>query len=248
MKRLAAQIFDFPNYSLIVIGLLMFSTIVLELTETDLYFPSLFYDEMHNKWLYLTRPQFLIFDNVATVPGLTMGISSMVVALIYALSQKSWQPFRNEIFLLLVLALGPGLLVNGCKGVWGRPRPHDLVNYGGTHQYHAFWTWDTDRLNCCSFPSGHASMGFYLLTPMFLLRRRKPKLAASVFFLGLFAGFLTGSSRIIQGSYFLTDVIWSACFVFISATVLDRILFTEKRSVPLPISESTPEYPVSKAA
>jgi len=248
MKWLAARIFDLPGYSLIVIGSFMLLTVILELTGGDLFFSGLFYNETQDKWPYLARPECLLFDKVSTVPGLTMGISSIVVGVIYAVSQKSWRPIRNGLFLVLALAVGPGLLVNGCKGFCGRPRPHDLVHYGGTHQYLAFWTWGTDRLNCRSFPSGHASMGFYFLTPMFLLRRRRPKLAASVFFFGLIAGCIVGSSRVIQGSHFLSDILWSACLVYITAAILDRIMLAEHKPVLWAMPELTPIHSVSKAA
>jgi hypothetical protein len=65
---------------------------------------------------------------------------------------------RNAIFLLLSLALGPGLLVNGIfKDHWERPRPRDIIEFAGELPYApAPLRGEGGK----SFPCGHCSVGF----------------------------------------------------------------------------------------
>ena len=67
----------------------------------------------------------------------------------------------------LTLALGAGLMTNlGFKEYWGRPRPKQVVEFGGKHAYRPFWNPDlhTRHDPQRSFPSGHVAMGFYFLS------------------------------------------------------------------------------------
>jgi lipid A 4'-phosphatase len=62
----------------------------------------------------------------------------------------------------------------------------------------------------CSFPSGHAALGFWAIAFALLAppRRRKLAVAAAVGF-----GALIGAVRIAQGAHFLSDVIASGLLV-----------------------------------
>jgi membrane-associated PAP2 superfamily phosphatase len=124
------------------------------------------------------------------------------------------------LFLAATLALGPGLLVNGIfKPNWGRPRPHQTVEFGGKQAFVAVWGMGTSRYSK-SFPSGHASMGFYLMAPAFLLYRRRRAWAFAFLLLGLAAGLALGIARIAQGAHFPSDVLWSAGMVYLSGLLL----------------------------
>jgi membrane-associated PAP2 superfamily phosphatase len=70
-----------------------------------------------------------------------------------------------------------------------------------------------------SFPSGHASMGFYLMAPAFLLFHRR-RLAHSFVLVGLAGGLALGITRILQGAHFPSDVLWSAGFVYLSSLAM----------------------------
>ena len=70
-------------------------------------------------------------------------------------------PARISLFLILVFALGPGLLVNGLlKMLWARPRPRMLSEFGGTHDFVAWWDPTGNCIKNCSFVSGEASAAF----------------------------------------------------------------------------------------
>src|SRR5215469_12771934 len=76
---------------------------------------------------------------------------------------------RAAIFLLVSLALGPGLTVNTIfKDHWGRARPAQITQFGGTQKFTPdFVPSDQCRRNC-SFPAGDPAMGFYLVSVAFL--------------------------------------------------------------------------------
>ncbi|HEY1505056.1 MAG TPA: phosphatase PAP2 family protein [Stellaceae bacterium] len=119
---------------------------------------------------------------------------------------------RAAIFLLLSLALGPGLTVNTVfKDHWGRARPAQITQFGGTQKFTpAFVPSDQCRRNC-SFPAGDPAMGFYLVSAAFLagsapLRRNGVIAAAAL-------GAVLGVVRLAQGGHFLSDIVASGFLV-----------------------------------
>jgi lipid A 4'-phosphatase len=129
---------------------------------------------------------------------------------------------RAIIFLLATLAVGPGLVVNAVfKDHWGRARPRDVAEYGGTREFTpAFVVSDECDANC-SFVSGHASIPFAFAALGLVWRRRRRLIygGAAVF------GGLVGLGRIAQGAHFLSDVIFSGILVFAVAYLLARYVF-----------------------
>jgi len=77
----------------------------------------------------------------------------------------------NGAFLILSVLIGPGLIINAVfKDHWDRPRPGDVVEFGG-------------MLQCTpaplrgesgeSFPCGHCSVGFLFASGWWLWKRRR---------------------------------------------------------------------------
>jgi membrane-associated PAP2 superfamily phosphatase len=93
---------------------------------------------------------------------------------------KKW---RNPcLVLLLAYVIGAGVITNGIlKEYWGRPRPKQVEQFGGTQAFRPFFLPDfTNPLPSKSFPCGHCSLGFYFFA-LFLVgkRLRKPWLTSS---------------------------------------------------------------------
>jgi lipid A 4'-phosphatase len=115
---------------------------------------------------------------------------------------------RIAAFLLLSLALGPGVVVNLIlKDNWGRPRPSELVEFGGRNTYvRPLMISDQCDANC-SFSSGHGALGFWPVALALLAPPAWRPLAISA---ALLFGVVVGFVRIAQGGHFLSDVAFSA--------------------------------------
>jgi lipid A 4'-phosphatase len=129
---------------------------------------------------------------------------------------------RAALYLLLVMVIGPGLLVNTLfKDQWGRARPSQIEEFGGTKQFtRAAIPADQCEKNC-SFVSGHASVGFFFLAFAYVWPRRRVFWLAAGTGLGLGIGLV----RIMQGGHFFSDVIFCGIVVYLSARVLHAVLF-----------------------
>lgn len=123
---------------------------------------------------------------------------------------------RTVIYLLLVLSLGAGLIVNVIlKDGFGRARPRNAVEFGGSQQFTAAFQLSAQCAANCSFASGDASGAFFSLAfALALGRRRAAFVAAGVY------GALVSFSRIAAGAHFLSDTIVSLFVMWITADVL----------------------------
>ncbi len=128
---------------------------------------------------------------------------------------------RQLHYLLWVLALGPGLLVNGIlKEHWGRSRPAQVVQFGGHQRFTPAWV-PSDQ-GGKSFSSGHAAAGFYLVVLACTAAKRR-------FWVWLALGYslLMGLMRIAAGGHFLSDVLVSWVIVLGIALILRKWFFPD---------------------
>ena len=143
---------------------------------------------------------------------------------------------KRYLYLILVMAIGPGLVVNtALKQRWGRPRPRNIQEFGGKHRYEAPWEMDKSSPGN-SFPSGHASMGFYFFALYFLNRHKGWRKSLWIGLLALAWGSLIGFVRIAQGGHLFTDVLWSAAIVWLISALLYYLMALHKE--PLIIYET----------
>lgn len=151
--------------------------------------------------------------------------AAVLLSLAYAsLPRSAWAAQRARLlFLLLSLAIGPGLISNTLlKDHLGRPRPEQLEQFGGAKGVHyvvPLWPSQQCERNC-SFPSGHAAAAFWLISGAWawpLWRRR-------FFVLGIGAGSLVGLARMAQGGHFLSDVVGALAVVWLSNMAIAALL------------------------
>lgn len=130
---------------------------------------------------------------------------------------------RHILFLLLSFAIGPGLLTNTVlKDHWGRPRPNQVTEFGGTMEFRPALLPGGQCDHNCSFVSGHGAMGFALIGFAFLpatLRRRRQIAIASIAF-----GSFVGLARIAQGGHFLSDTVFAGLLATGTAWLLHRLV------------------------
>lgn len=212
-----------------VAALALAAAVFLVLPGIDLWASGLFYRAGDGFFLAQWEPVRAIY---AGVPYLTGAIVVGVIALYLGSllhGRAIWRiDGRIAAFLLLALALGPGLLVNTVlKDHWGRARPSQVTAFGGTQ---AFTPAPLPASSCarnCSFPAGHPAIGFYLVSFAFLVRdRRRRRVATGA---AIAAGAVFGLARMAQGGHFLSDVIFSGLLVYGVSWLLYRIIVEDDR-------------------
>lgn len=135
---------------------------------------------------------------------------------------------RVALYLLLALALGPGLTVNAVlKDHWGRARPSQVEAFGGSREFTPAPLPADQCPRNCSFPAGHPAMGFYLVSLALLVReRRRRRVAVGA---ALAAGAAIGAARMAQGGHFLSDVVFSGLIVAGISHGLYRMIVADDR-------------------
>jgi lipid A 4'-phosphatase len=173
-------------------------------------------------------------------PAFIIGVASLGLLLTACFKPALARFRRKAVFMLLLLLLGPGILVNVfLKDHWGRPRPRQVVQFGGTMQFHQPWM-PGEAGRGKSFPSGHAASAFYLAMTAFVLRRRWPRSATLVFAGGMFYGMLMGVARISQGGHFVTDILWAWGVVHLTAVTLYYLMKLDRDPPGRPVPEPQP--------
>jgi membrane-associated PAP2 superfamily phosphatase len=130
---------------------------------------------------------------------------------------------RAALFLIVTMALGPGILANVIlKDHWGRVRPIDVTELGGTGRFTPWWD---PRGQCpanCSFIAGEPSGAFWTLAPAALAPPQWRLLAygGAVAF-----GAAIGLLRIAGGGHFFTDVVFAGVFIYLLIWTAHGLLF-----------------------
>jgi membrane-associated PAP2 superfamily phosphatase len=219
----------YRDFALPVI-ILIAATSLIAITNADLRLAALFCIE--GKWPIGDQQPWHFLYLLDRGPSIALGLCGLAAAVIGAIGtqRRSW--VRPGLFLVLLLALGPGLFVNAVfKEYWGRPRPREVVQFGGTKEFLHPWQKGIAHKGR-SFPSGHASSAFYLSAPFFLLRRRKPWSARLWMAGGLIFGIFMSMARIIQGGHFLSDTLWAWGMVHLIALGLYYLLRLDRDDLP----------------
>jgi lipid A 4'-phosphatase len=199
----------------------------------DLWVSGLFYSPQHGFVLGGWQP---IAEFEGSVRWITWAILAVILVgtLWLRLARRPlWRLDRNAlIFLLTALAIGPGIAVNTVlKDHWGRARPYQVSEFGGDKVFTAAPLIADQCTRNCSFVSGHAALGFSLVSFTFLLsagRTRRTAFGAAMGF-----GALVGLGRIAVGHHFLSDIIDAGLIVVGITWLLHRWLVVHDGATPL---------------
>lgn len=209
---------------LIPLLLLGVATLGLRFSPVDMAVArSVFDPTLQQPWKWAWQLPWSKLYEYGVWPAWIMAVAGLILAA-FAGQERFGRWRRAGLFLVLVTILGPGLIVNLALKPWyGRPRPRDLAEFGGQHQFVPVLTLRPVERGT-SFPSGHAAMAFCLFTPAFLFANRSR--AATLVFAaaGVLLGTAVGIARILQGAHFLSDIVWSAGVVYITALIMCRVL------------------------
>jgi lipid A 4'-phosphatase len=201
------------------LGILLVAFPALDLAVSDAFF-----DPARGFWLKGQLLARFIYD---LVPWISRAILGGLILFLLG----DWIFFRRHArfitrrraatYLLLVALVGPLLLVNGVfKEHWGRARPSQVVEFGGTKEFTRAAIPADQCARNCSFVSGHASVGFYFLALAFVWPHRRMLWLG----IGTAAGLLVGLVRIVQGGHFLSDVVFAGIVVYLTARGLAALM------------------------
>ncbi|HRP25982.1 MAG TPA: phosphatase PAP2 family protein [Thauera sp.] len=124
-------------------------------------------------------------------------------------ARLSWLPPRNALLAALGMAVIP-LATAGVKMLTARYCPWDLVEFGGYAPYLGLFDPAPAGIKAGQcFPAGHASTGFLWIVWAVALRPAGQRTARRALILGLLAGAILGTARMLQGAHFLSHTLWT---------------------------------------
>ena len=191
----------------------------------DLYVSSLFYNTESG----FAYKDLLISDifyrgviylaNIIIISSLTL----LVVKLILR-DKLKFVKLRSILFIVITLALGPGLLVNAIlKENVGRARPHYVTEFGSAQEFTPAFVIANECETNCSFVSGHASFGFFLMSFAFLITNKRKRFVAWLLLLILAS--YTAFSRVMDGAHFLSDIVFAGIFTYLTIKLVYEFLY-----------------------
>jgi lipid A 4'-phosphatase len=189
----------------------------------DLWFSHLFFSDTnlffwHNLWIVKLLYQSIYYILIiATIIFLT----SFIMINVFNIKQFLTLDNRKLCYLIMALIIGPGIVINsGFKDHLGRARPAQITEFDGKQKFTAPLMPSHACKKNCSFPSGHASIGFYLSAFGFIAGKYRDRIIK----LSIIAGLAIGLGRIIQGGHFLSDIIFSGLIVLSINHLLYRLM------------------------
>lgn len=144
-----------------------------------------------------------------------LGIVALLVLTILSLSLQKWLTIPARIWGrgLLAMVLGPGLVVNLLlKNNWGRARPRNITQFGGTADFTPPLTITDQCARNCSFVSGEGALAVTLvlvLWGIFFAGAAQPLRRIGGWSLTTLA-VMACALRIMFGGHFLSDTLFAA--------------------------------------
>ena len=221
--------------SQIIIGTFaLFSLLAVLLPSVDLHISRLFFDgdafPRAPWWHRLQQDGLNYFLCTSMLAATAMWLWNRIVK-----DNVGGMDGRKVLYLLLVLIVGAGLIVNvAFKDNFGRARPRDVVEFNGPRTFTpAFVMTDQCRKNC-SFSSGDVAAGFFSIALVMLSRRRVYYLAAGAL------GTAIALSRLASGAHFLSDVFTSFFVMLIVSDALHHYMILSRQGEAQPLPGAMP--------
>jgi lipid A 4'-phosphatase len=224
---------DWLPEAMLLVALAIVVTVLFAVTPLDVEAARFFYrPDSPDHWpLARQLPWSFLYELAPPITALLiiLGVVGLVAG--YLRRREVWR--RYGIFLIFSVVLGPGLIVNmGMKDHWDRPRPRDVVEFGGSLHYSPA---PLPGEGGKSFPCGHCSVGFLFAAGWWIWKGRRQAWAYASLGLGVLVGFALGVGRMAGGGHFLSDVIWSALLAWGVAHALYYYVLL------IPAHEATPQ-------
>jgi lipid A 4'-phosphatase len=173
-------------------------------------------------------------------------VAPAVIAFVLKLLLPRWPlllPGRAILLMTTTLALGPGLIANVVlKDNWGRPRPFNITEFGGTEQFRPWWDPRGSCQGNCSFVAGEPAAAFWTMAPAAVT---PPAWRAAAYGAALAFGAGMGVLRMAAGGHFFTDVVFAGVFMFLLIWLMHGLLY---RWRPTRISDDGVERALERIA
>ena len=196
--------------------LIVFFILIVFLTvgsSLDIFLSSLFYGENEKFILQRYSPP-TIFVRQIILPMILLYlffIPSLGLMLPLKKFYFNFNLKNKDVLFVFTAALFNLLIVVNVifKNTWGRARPNDVLQLGGSEAFTPWFQTSDSCVSNCSFVSGDASVGFSIIS-LFFITKKPIYLWLSIFF-----GLLLGAIRILEGGHFLSDVLVAGFLIFI---------------------------------
>jgi len=148
------------------------------------------------------------------------GLAAVLVITAFASAKHR----KAAIFILAALLIGPGLLTNTVlKDNWGRARPMQIQEFGGSATYTPPLAISDQCDTNCSFVSGDGALGLFLHVFFYIVPARWRRTAFWAGFAG--GGIVFGGLRIAMGAHFFSDVLWAGVLVLLSTAIIHAAFY-----------------------
>lgn len=214
-----------PVRTLLIVSATL-SAFFLLFSSLDIWFSRLFYNAEFGFPATLV-PVFNWMRGLANALVWAIGIAliaSVAVKLTWPLRSSLISP-RTSLFLGSTLLIGPGLLVNGIlKTAWGRPRPTEIVEFGGDLPFVEVWRITDYCSSNCSFVSGEASTAVWLMALVLVVPLAWRNRVAVV---ALILAVIFSLNRVAFGGHFVSDVLISWSLTLLIVAIAHHYLFLQ---------------------
>jgi lipid A 4'-phosphatase len=202
-------------------------------------------DSSHNVFAWRIYPPLMQARNAGLWIG-TVLVAPAVAAVLVKLvlpRRKMFISGRAAVFLIATLALAPGLMVNVLlKDHWGRPRPIDVVQFGGTQHFTAWWDPRGECPANCSFVSGDVAGAFWTIAPAALA---PPQWRALAYGAALALGTGMAAIRVMAGAHFVSDTVFAGVFTFLIIWLVHGLIYRWPRTR---LSDEAVEHAIERLA
>lgn len=193
--------------------------------QLDLKLAALFYDPAthaflawNSNWVEYARDAATLLITLLVAPAFFAVLGKLI-----APRRSMLISGRAALFLIVTLALGPGVLANGIlKEYSARMGPEDVTQLGGTERFTPWWD---PRGLCpgnCSFIAGEPSGAFWTLAPAALTPPQWRPLAYAA---ALLFGVAMGALRMAGGAHFFTDVVFAGVLMFLVVWAFHGLIY-----------------------
>jgi lipid A 4'-phosphatase len=194
----------------------------------DLSIERFFYLPNHR---FVNNAFFNFMYDYAIYPSWMLFLPATIVLVLsyFKSSLKKWRPFA--LYLIVVLTIGAGFIAHaGLKEHWGRPRPKQVIEFGGKQEFRPFYrpNFFNQPEPSKSFVCGHCTIGFYFFALVFIGYRLKRKWITYLgWFIGIGLGIGLGITRMAQGGHFFSDVLFCALVMWLTSLIGDWLILEE---------------------